>query len=223
MQKIRGLMVPEGLSPEELKIMMESGDMKTFSTACEALCLAKAPWAYEILKQHISHKDLYKRRYVLSVIFHYPQAAELVSHLEQALNSEKPFLYDTALNVIIQEDVRVSDDALLACFERNHGSLNRYVCLALETVEKNESNTRRILKLYRACRDKSFRIGLAETLYCFCREENHMEFFHLFRDDPAPHIRILACRIAKDYHHAELLAKFAKDWDGHIRKLARFE
>lgn len=223
MQKIRGLMVPEGLSQEELKNMMESGDMKTFSIACEALCLSNTHWAYEVLKQHIAHKDLYKRRYVLSVIFHYPQAAELTSHLEQALKSEKVFLYDTALHVIIQEKVRVSDEALLSCFERNQGKLFRYVCLALETVEKTEANTRRILKLYRTCRDKSFRVGLAETLYCFCCEENHMEFFRLFRDNPAPHIRILACRIAREYHHPELLQEFAQDRDGHIRKLARTE
>ena len=213
-------MVSEGLSPEELANMMEAGDMKTFSVACEALCLANTHWAYKILKQHIAHSDLYKRRYVLSVIFHYPQAVELTSHLEQALNSEKPFLYGTALNVIIQEKVRVSDEALLVCFERNQGKLNRYDCLALETAEKTEANTRRILKLYRLCRDKSFRIGLAETLYCFCSQENHMEFYRLFQDDPAPHIRILACRIAKDYRHLELLRKFAQDKDGHIRKLA---
>lgn len=215
--------VPEELSLGELKTMMESSDMQTFMIACEALRLAQNDASYALLKQYIAHSDLYKRRYVISVIFGYPQAAELVPHLELALGSEKPFLWGTALDVIIQEKVRVAEEALFSCIERNWEQVGRYDIYALDSVEKTQGNAGRILKLYQACRDDSTRIAMAGVLYGFCTEENHQTFFQLFQDDPAPHIRILACRIAREHHRPDLLSKFAQDRDGHIRKLARTE
>jgi hypothetical protein len=212
--------IPEGLSPEELSNMMESNDMRTFMIACEALCLDNTNQAYEILKRYIVHNDLYKRRYVLSVIFGYPQAAELVPHLEWALGSEKAFLWGTALDVIIQQEIRVAEEVLFSCIERNWTQVRRYDIYALNSVEKTQANAQRILKLYHACRDDSTRIAIAEVLYDFCAEENHLTFYELFQDDPTPHIRILACRIARAYHRPDLLSKFAQDRNGHIRKLA---
>lgn len=223
MKIVNGQAVPEGLSLGELKKMMESPDMQTFAVACEALQEAKTTEAYALLKRYIAHADPYRRRCVLAVIFNYPEAAELISHLEQALGSEKSFLVGTALDVIIQGKARVSDDVLLACMEKNPEALRGYTCLALRTVSDTQRNVQRILTLYRGCQDESARIGLAECLHSFCNAENHMELYRLFQNDPAPHIRILACRIAKEYRHPQLLEKFTQDQDGHIHKLARSE
>lgn len=210
----------ESHSLEELEALMESGDMTTFTNTCAFLRRVQTQEGYELLKRHIDHPDLYKRRFVLATIFHFPQAQELVSHLEAALNSGKSFLAGTALDVVIRGMARIPDNVLLAYMEQHPESLSRYACSALESVEKNPENARRVLKMYCGCRDESIRIGLAEVLYSFCSNENHMEYFDLFRDEPVPHIRILACRIAKEYHRPELLQTFAQDRDGHIRKLA---
>ena len=104
--------------------------------------------------------------------------------------------------------------------ERNWDQVGRYDIYALESVEKTPANARRILKLYQACRDDSTRSAMAGVLYGFCTEENHLALFELFRDDPASHIRILACRIARVHHRPDLLSTFNQDSDGHIRKLA---
>ena len=221
MQIIRGMMIPEDLAPEELKKMMESSSMSTFMTACEALRLADTYWAYGILKQYITHSDLYRRRYVLSVIFHYPQAVELVPHLERALTSGRSFLEGTALNVIIQNRITISEEILLTYFERNRETIDNYHCLALDTLARSDTNARRVQKMFRLCRNKSTRIALAQQLYGFCSTDNHMVLYELFRNNPVPHIRILACRIARDYHYPELLDGFSQDPDGHIRKLSR--
>lgn len=223
MAMVKGMDIPEGLSPAELEAMMESKDMRTFMIACEALCLENTNRAYGTLKRYLIHSDLYKRRYVLSVIFGYPQAAELVPHLEHALGSDKAFLWGTALDVIIQQEVRVAEEALFSCIERNWSQVGGYDIYALDSVEKTPANARRIWKLYHACRDDSTRIAMAEVLHGFCTEENYLTYYELFQDDPAPHIRILACRIAKAYHRPDLLSKFVQDRDGHIRKLARKE
>ena len=211
----------ESYTLEELAEMMASDNMQTFLNTCAFLRRVKKREAYELLKAHVGHKDPYKRRYVLASIFHYPEASELVSHLEEALKSEKSYLVGTALDVIIQGKARVSDEALLACLEANLENRGRYACSALYAVEKTPENARRVLRMYHDCRDESIRIGLAEVLHSFCSDENHMDFYNLFHADPVPNIRILACRIAKDYHHPELLLAFTQDRDGHIRKLAQ--
>ena len=211
----------ESHSLEELEALMESGDMTTFMNACAFLRRVQTQEGYELLKHHIDHADMYKRRFVLATIFHYPQSQELVPHLEAALNSGSSFLAGTALDVIIRGMARISDDVLLSYLEQHLESLSRYTCSALESVEKSPGNACRILKMYSVCQDESIRIGLAEVLYSFCTEENHMEYFLLFRNEQTPHIRILACRIAREYHHTELLDGFTQDRDGHIRKLAR--
>lgn len=219
MARIKGMTVPEELTPGELKTMMESSDMQTFMIACEALCHVPNDASYALLKQYITHSDLYKRRYVLSVIFAYPQAAELVPYLELALGSGKSFLWKTALDVIIRKKVRVLDEALFSCIERNWSQVGRYDIYALDSVAKTQDNALRVLKLYHACRDDSTRIAMAGILYGFCTEDNYLTFYKLFQDDPASHIRILACRIAGEHHRPDLLSKFAQDRDGHIRKL----
>lgn len=220
MKMINGQIVPENLTLSELEEMMGSSDMQTFAVACEALRLANSQAAYELLKKYISVSDLYKRRYVLSVIYDYPSAAELVSELEHTLQSDELFLVTTALDNIIQGKVRVADEQILACIEKNTGKLSRYHYHALICIEKSPENVERIISLYHTCKEDSARIAMAEALHAFCDPNNYLRLFDLFKDDPVAHIRMVACRIAIDIDRADLLQRFRQDKDGHIRKLA---
>ena len=83
----------EHISINELDQMMESSDMKQFCKVANALVQKKSKEAYEVLKKHIFSKDVYKRRYVLSVIFEYPEALELVDELEKALKTQNAYLF----------------------------------------------------------------------------------------------------------------------------------
>lgn len=216
-----GQVVPENLSIPEIAKMMESSDMQTFALACEALRLVSTEQAYELLKRHFIISDRYKFRCILEVIFDYPNASELIYKLEYALESKEIFLVKTALEIIIQGKVRVADEHILRCIERNQGRLNNgYWYRALYGIERNEDNVERVLNLYHSCKEDRGRIAIAECLYTFCNLKNYLRFFELFKDDSIPHIRIVACRIAKEYDRPDLLQRFVQDKDGHIRKLA---
>ena len=88
MKIVNGQMIPDDLSLSELEMMMRSADMETFVSACEALRQLHTQNAYDVLKKYISCADLYKKRYVLSVIFDFDCAIELVPELENALQSD---------------------------------------------------------------------------------------------------------------------------------------
>ena len=220
MKMINGQIVPENLTLSELEEMMESSNMQAFAVACEALRLVNTRQAYEILKKYIRVLDRYKRRYVLSVIFDFSDSNELISELEYALQSEDIILVTTALNNIIQGKVRVKDELVFACIEKNRKSIDHWHYNVLTSVEKTERNLELILKLYYACKEDSCRIVIAECLQTFCNSDNYLRLFDLFKEDAVSHIRIIACRIAKDYARVDLLQKFVQDKDGHIRKLA---
>ncbi len=219
MKTVNGQIVPEGLSISKLEDMMDSSNMQTFAIACEALRLSQTQQAYDLLKKHLTATDPYKRRYVLSVIFDYPDSSELTSNLEQALQSKFIYLVTTALNNIIHKKARIADEQIIAAIERNHASINSYYFQALTCIENTEQNTERIIKLYHSCKQDSQRISVAECLYYFSHSNYHLQLFDLFKDHPIPHIRILACKIARDLGRKDLLQKFAQDKDGHIRKL----
>ena len=155
--------LPEFPSNGELKRMMDSDNMQTFTAAVGILRKMHTDEAYALLKKHIDHIDPYKRRCVLGVIFDYPQAVELIPHLERALESDKSFLIGTALGVIITGKVRVSDEAILACLERNLHSVSRYSCYALDSVDKTQRNAQRITNMFHAAKNDSIRTALAEA------------------------------------------------------------
>lgn len=220
MKMINGQIVPENLTLSKLEEMMESSNMQTFAVACEALRLANTQESYELLKKYLYVSDRYKHRCVLAVIYDYNNSSELVSELVRALQSEELFLVTTALDNIIQGKVRVADEQVLACIERNHGRLNNSYYRVLNCIERSEDNVERILNLYHTCKENSIRIAIAERLRTFCNPNNYLRLFDLFKDDSVAHIRMVACRIAIDHDRGDLLQKFKQDKDGHIRKLA---
>lgn len=220
MKIVNGQGIPDTHALPELEMMMRSADMEMFVMACEALRQLHTQNAYDVLKKYISCADLYKKRYVLSVIFDFDGATELISELENALQSDEQFLITTALDHIIQGKAHIGDEQLFTCLEKNSDKLNAYYYRVLVCVDKTKENLERILELYHTSTDSSIKTAIAECLYTFCNADNNLRLFHLFENSTNPQIRIIACQITKDYAQSDLLEKFKQDPNGHIRKLA---
>ncbi len=218
MEIVNGQQIPEELSLSELTRMMESFDMKNFSLACEALRGAATHDAYQVLKRYIDSSDLYRRRYVLSVIFDYPYASELTPHLIKALHGSEHFLVTTALRVLANDKIHLEDEHILRCLEENSAWLDSCDYLLLNKLEKTTAHTARIVALFRTAPTDGVRIAIAEALVSFAVTENYRELFDLFCHHPASKIRMAACRIADRFERRDLLQTFSKDPDGHIRK-----
>ena len=210
----------EHISIKELDQMMESSDMKLFVAASNALVQRKSKEAYEILKKYIFSADVYKKRYVLSVIFEYPEALELVDELEKALRipNTHSFMTSTILGIIIQYHISIDAEIVVEALRNCDLDFGGYYQLIGE-FDKNKKNLEMILELYHSKRKcTSIRISMAEQMFKFVNKENYMQLFQLFEKDEQPHIRMIACEIANKMERRDLLMLFKDDKYGHIRK-----
>ena len=210
----------EHISITELDQMMETSDMKQYGKVANALVQKKSKEAYEVLKKHIFSKDVYKRRYVLSVIFEYPEALELVDELEKALKTQNAYLFMTTTILSLMIKYHITLDASVVVEALTNSDMNDgWYYQVLGEFDKNEKNLEMILKLYRAKRKyTSIRIFMAEEIFKFVNEENYMQLYQLFEKDEQPHIRMVACKIANKMGRRDLLELFKDDKDGHVRK-----
>ena len=204
---------------ENLAQMMETSNMKQFCATAKELVGRKSEDAYEVLKRYVYSSDIYKRRYILSIIFEYPYAIELKEELDKALRIEnaKSFMTTTILEVLIKYNIEI-DSKIIVQVLKNSSMDSGWNYQVIRTFDNNDKNLKMLLELYRikgTC--TSIRISMAEQLLRFAKEENYMQLFQLFEKDEQPHIRIIACEIAKKMNRQDLMILFKDDKDGHIR------
>ncbi len=218
MKFLNGHVVPMDCTNDELQAMLESSDMQTFALACEALRNTQTTEAYRLLKNNLQTKDKYRYRYILSVIFAFDESAELQDHFINAMQSDDRIFVTTALAHLIHKNIWVSDEQILACFEKNHNSMDGYYYQILLRIERTESNTAGIIKLLNTSQTDNVKIAVAECLTEFATKENYLNIYSLFVNSSIAKLRLEACRVAYKFNRIDLLQAFAKDSDGHIRK-----
>ena len=203
---------------EELREMLASSSMEIFAPACKALGELGTEEAYGLLKEYLQTKDKYKYRFVLSVIFRFPQSAELADCFAEALESKDLIFVDTALEHLVRENLWVTEEQILSCFEKNRDQLSGYYYdTVLRKLSKTEEYGKRILSMFLKTQNNSVKISLAKCLTAFATEETYLTFYDLMKDSPIHKVRMAACRISHTFRRPDLLALFATDHDGHIR------
>ena len=215
---LNGQAVPKNCTLDELKMMLEASDMRTFSLACEALKTMRTTEAYKLLKSRLQEKDKYRYRYIISVIFAFDESAELKDRFLNALQSDDRILMKTALEHLIHKNIWVTDEQILSCFEKHHNCLDGYYYQILLRIAKIERYTSRMIKLLNASTTDSVRIAVAACLTEFATKENFLDIYRLFADSGIAKLRLEACRIACRFDRTDLLQRFAEDADGHVRK-----
>ena len=203
---------------EELQEMLASSSMEIFAPACKALGELGTEEAYGLLKEHLKTKDKYKYRFVLSVIFRFPQSAELADCFAEALESKDLIFVDTALEHLVRENLWVTEEQILSCFEKNRDQLSGYYYnTVLRKLSKTEEYGKRILSMFLKTQNNSVKISLAKCLTAFATEETYLTFYDLMKDSTIHKVRMEACRISHTFRRPDLLELFATDHDGHIR------
>ncbi len=218
MKKVNGYVIPEGASLEELREMLNASHMEVFAPACKALGELGTEEAYGLLKEHLQTGDKYRYCYLLSVIFRFPRSAELKATFAEALESEAPMFVNAALKHLVRENLWVTEEQILSCFEKRRDQLHPYYYhTVLRKLSKTEDHTRRLLSMFLKTQKNSVKIALAECLADFATEDNYMTIHALMKDSPIHKLRMEACRIAHKFRRSDLLEPFATDPDGHIR------
>ena len=212
---LNGTPIPYDLPIEELRAMMSSSVMKDFSLACEALSHKNDSEAYHIMKAYINDRDKYRRLYVLTTIFRYPEAVELIDFLENAIASDDVLFVENGLTVVSDYGIKVSEPLLLAAV-KNHCDELSVSMGALKTLAINEDNFEEIKRIFVFCTKCLQKEILGETLCEGYLPQKAKELFELFRRDTFAKIRWIAFEIGKRYGFDT--KDFLLDTDGHIRK-----
>jgi len=221
MKYINGNAVPDNYTIDQLREMLDSSDMQTFTIACEALRNTKETEAYQVLKTKLQEKDRYRYRYLLSVIFSFDESAELHELFASVLLSDDTLLAKTALEHLLHKNIWVTDEQVLACFEKNHNNLSGYYYRIILRVARTEAHTARIIELLNRAHSDGIKIAVAECLTEFTTAKNYFDIYKLFVDSNIPKLRIEACRIADRFGRTDLLQAFVNDADGHVRKYVK--
>ena len=215
-EALNGTHVNYDLSIEELAKMLSSPVMKDFSLACEVLSYKEDDAAYQLMKCHINDKDKYRRLYILKTIFRHPKAVELVGFLENSILSDDFLFVDNGLIVISEYKIKVSDSLLLSVIHKHLPKL--YTAIrALNMLDVSEENYTKLTALFsraELCAQKEF---IADILVDNYLPSKSKELLELFGNDKFAKLRLLACKIAKEYGYN--LSAFLADIDGHVRYL----
>lgn len=145
---INGVIVPYDKSIEELEAMTETDDMSQFVVACEALSYKAEKKAFEILKKYSTSKDKYKRLCVLKTIFRHPESKNEKMFLEESLLSEDVLFAENGLQIVCEHGILVAENVIISAVEKHFSKLFYASLNALETIEVNETNYKRLVEWF---------------------------------------------------------------------------
>jgi hypothetical protein len=207
-QLINGKFISCDASFEKLLQMLQDSDMQWFAYACETLSRRTDDESFNALQAYLVGPDKYKRLRVLYTIFNHPCSYKVIGELENALTSSEVVFVNAALSVIIKKNLHVSDEKLLAVFEKN--------------IRNSYENMQKLIALLETKYIKNGpKAALAEIMYFISSPEQFEMLFPLFANDEFGKVRLIACKLAIKHGHLNLLDGFLNDIDGHVRKQAR--
>jgi hypothetical protein len=221
-QLINGKFISCDASFEKLLQMLQDSDMQWFAYACETLSRRTDDESFNALQAYLVGPDKYKRLRVLYTIFNHPCSYKVIGELENALTSSEVVFVNAALSVIIKKNLHVSDEKLLAVFEKNIRKLSSYEIQALNHIRNSYENMQKLIALLETKYIKNGpKAALAEIMYFISSPEQFEMLFPLFANDEFGKVRLIACKLAIKHGHLNLLDGFLNDIDGHVRKQAR--
>jgi hypothetical protein len=193
-----GIKIPYDAPIDELRSMMASDDMKSFSLACEALSYRHSTESYEIMRKYLYHKDKYRRLYVLKTIFRHSEAEELVVDLESAILSDDKLFFENGLIIIAEMGVKVSEEALWSAVERNFDALGYHPMFALKTLPASDKNYNRLVVAFKRgeCYQKIIIANILKEKYLPGKAR---ELFELLAADGFAEVRLCAMELAENF------------------------
>ena len=216
---LNGERVPYDASLTELRKMLDSGAMKDFMLACEVLSEREEREAYELLKRYASHKDKFRRLYVMKTIFKRPESSELIPWLEESIASGERYFCDNSFEIVGNLGIKINREILLAGVERELKDPYTYNPIkALSSLEANEENFLATLALFGKATGNYQKENFAEILCEKYLPEKASELFELFAVSDFAKVRIIAARIGRKYGFDLEMLKY--DENGHVRKIA---
>ena len=216
---LNGVLIPYDTTFPVLQTMLRSNDMQQFAIACEVLSQRTDLESFNALKDYLTDSDKYKHLYALKTIFRHPRSVMLTHELKNSLLAKDVMFVKTALEIIIEQEILVSDEKIISAIISNINELDSYYIQSLSRVDNNEVNFQSMIHLYQSVvGNNGKRAALARILRGFTSAERFDLLFSMFSRDNYSKVRMEAYQMAIQHKRINLLEIFRTDPDGHIRK-----
>lgn len=190
--------------------------------AIKALAKMNTEEARKTLHSLLSFDDAYIKRFALEELGNIESKEALAGIISNVSKDKNEFLRRTSLSIIEKQGI-TSLHGFVAESLKSHDPLTlEYALNAINQIWSDDDFTA-IMELSKKEQNQDIKKRCYEILCNHANSSNWQSVYKLIRTNKIPQIRLLACKLLTDNFPDEFMSDiqaFAKDKDGHIRKLA---
>ncbi|MBP5437897.1 MAG: HEAT repeat domain-containing protein [Treponema sp.] len=190
--------------------------------AIKALAKINTDESRKTLRSLLLLDDAYIKRFVLEELGNIESKENLAGIISNIAKDKNEFLTRTSLSIIEKQGITELHDFVTEKLKSQNLLTVGYALSAIDQVWSDDDFTA-IMELSKKEQNQEIKKKCYEVLCKHATPSNWQSVYKLIRTNKIPQIRLLACRLLLDNFSDEFMSDiqaFAKDKDGHIRKLA---
>ncbi|MBR4245920.1 MAG: HEAT repeat domain-containing protein [Treponema sp.] len=190
--------------------------------AIKALAKINTAESREALHSLLSLDDAYIKRFALEELGNIESKENLAGIISNIAKDKNEFLTRTSLSIIEKQGITSLHGFVAESLKSQDLLTLEYALNAINQIWSDDDFTA-IMELSKKEQNQEIKKKCYEVLCKHATPSNWQSVYKLIRTNKIPQIRLLACRLLLDNFSDEFMSDiqaFAKDKDGHIRKLA---
>ncbi len=190
--------------------------------AIKALSKINTDESRKTLRSLLLLDDAYIKRFVLEELGNIESKENLAGIISNIAKDKNEFLGRTSLSIIEKQGITSLHGFVAESLKSQDPLTLEYALNAINQVWSDDDFTA-IMELSKKEQNQDIKKRCYEILCNHANSSNWQSVYKIIRTNKIPQIRLLACKLLTDNFSDEFMSDiqaFAKDQDGHIRKLA---
>ncbi|MBR6144545.1 MAG: HEAT repeat domain-containing protein [Treponema sp.] len=190
--------------------------------AIKALSKINTDESRKTLRSLLLLDDAYIKRFVLEELGNIESKETLAKIISNVSKDKNEFLRRTSLSIIEKQGITSLHGFVAESLKSQDPLTLEYALNAINQVWSDDDFTA-IMELSKKEQNQDIKKRCYEILCNHASASNWQSVYKIIRTNKIPQIRLLACKLLTDNFSDEFMSDiqgFAKDKDGHIRKLA---
>lgn len=190
--------------------------------AIKALSKINTDESRKTLRSLLLLDDAYIKRFVLEELGNIESKETLAKIISNVSKDKNEFLRRTSLSIIEKQGITSLHGFVAESLKSQDPLTLEYALNAINQVWSDDDFTA-IMELSKKEQNQDIKKRCYEILCNHANSSNWQSVYKIIRTNKIPQIRLLACKLLTDNFSDEFMSDiqaFAKDQDGHIRKLA---
>lgn len=203
---------------KDIEQYMQTCRTSDYFTACRMLKERGGKEDYDLLEKQLGNSDRFKYRCALDYILYFNTGKARHAHrVDEMLASDDVAELRRATEMIAKHELALDSDKVCRVYEKHLSDM--HCACALKYTQEFDSLFERIVVLFKRA-EKKQKECISKLLFDLSNTERFETIFDILANDSYHKVRFVAVRLAIKHEKYELLSRFCREKDGHIRKLA---